>query len=138
MSGPASLRGSELRLFIEYFNRGVKFLSDVPDLSEIAVAVGFQHEHFDGNGFPGSLAGERIPLHSRIVAIADAYDEMREPRLPVAGFDHENALTILRSAAGRKYDPVIVALFCDLNFRESGRCNAAFQPVENLELVSHA
>jgi response regulator RpfG family c-di-GMP phosphodiesterase len=136
LSGVASLRGSELRLFLDYFNRGVKFLSDLPDFKEIAEVIGFQHEQFDGKGYPSNLAGDQIPLHSRIIAIADAYDEMREPRLPIAGFDHENALVILRSAAGRKYDPALISIFSDLKFKEIG-INLASEPVVAYEMVSH-
>ena len=134
LTGAASLRGGELRLFLEYYQRGVKFLADIPDFKEIATAVNFQHERFDGHGYPNNLAGDRIPLFSRIIAIADAYDEMRDPWQPVSAADHESALAILRSAAGSKYDPELVSVFCDLNFKHIGR-ESASETVGTRELV---
>jgi response regulator RpfG family c-di-GMP phosphodiesterase len=136
LSGAASLRGTELRLFLDYFNRGVKFLGDIPDFKEIAEVVSFQHEHFDGSGYPNNLTEDQIPLHSRIIAIADAYDEMREPRLPIEGFDHESALIILKSAAGRKYDPELISVFCNLEFKEIG-VGPIPQLLGSPELVAH-
>jgi len=135
-AGAASLRGSELRLFLEYYQRGVTFLSDVPDFNEAATAVNFQHERFDGGGYPNNLAGDRIPLYSRIIAIADAYDEMREPSRPVAAFDHDSAVANLRSDAGDRFDPELVSVFCDLNFDHIGHESA---PAQNgaRELLAH-
>lgn len=126
-AGAASLRGSELQLFLEYYQRGVRFLCDVPDFSEAATAVNFQHERFDGSGYPNNLAGDRIPLYSRIIAIADAYDEMREPSQPVSAFDHDSAVTNLRFDAGNRFDPELVSVFCDLNFNHIGRESAPQQ-----------
>ena len=134
LTGAASLRGGELRLFLEYYQRGIKFLSDIPEFKESATALNFQHERFDGHGYPNNLAGDRIPLFSRIIAIADAYDEMRDPWQPVSAADHESALAILRSAAGSKYDPELVSVFCDLNFKHIGR-ESASETVGTRELV---
>jgi len=136
-AGAASLRGGELQLFLEYYQRGVRFLSDIPEFNEVATAVNFQHERFDGSGYPNNLAGDRIPLYSRIIAIADAYDEMRDPRQPISALDHESALTVLRSDAGDRYDPELVSVFCDLDFKHIGRDSASV-PIGARELVTHA
>lgn len=119
LSRTTPLRDGELRLMQDNFRRGVKLLADVPDLDEIAATVSFQHDHFDGNDSPNRLAGDQIPLHSRIIAIVDAYDEMREPSTMLPGFSHSDALSILQAAAGRKYDPLLVSLFCGLRFDEA-------------------
>lgn len=118
MSRMTTLRDGEMRLMQDYFRQGVKLLADVPALDEIAATISFQHDHFDGNGYSNRLSGEQIPLHARILAIIDAYDEMREPTGPLPGFTHEDAVLVLHAAAGRKYDPVLVSIFCSINFED--------------------
>ncbi|HEY2846742.1 MAG TPA: HD domain-containing phosphohydrolase, partial [Pyrinomonadaceae bacterium] len=85
------------------------------DLAEAAAVIDFHHDHWDGNGSINRLCGEQIPLNARIIAIADSYDEMREPNISSRGLSHHAAIAVLRSAAGRKFDPSLVAIFCGLN-----------------------
>jgi response regulator RpfG family c-di-GMP phosphodiesterase len=112
------LRDGELRVMREHFLKGVERLAKVPELAEVAEIINYQHDHFDGNGSLGNLIGDQIPLNSRIVAIADAYDEMREPANTASGLSHAECLAVLRGAAGRKFDPVLVNMFCQLPDRE--------------------
>ena len=111
LSRTTPLRDGEARLMQDHFKRGVKLLADVPDLEEISATINFQHDHYDGYGSPNRIAGDQIPLHSRIIAIVDAYDEMREPNTMTNGFSHDEALRVLNAAAGRKYDPALVEVF---------------------------
>ncbi len=77
-------------------------------LAPFAAAVRAHHERYDGRGYPDRLAGERIPLSARIVAVADAFDAMiarrsyRAPRTPSA------ALLELHRERGRQFDPDVV------------------------------
>ncbi len=116
LSRTTLLRDGEFKLMQENFREGVKLLAAVPDLEEIATVIDFHHDHWDGNGSINRLCGEQIPLHARIIAIADAYDEMREPNNSSRGLSHDAATAVLRSAAGRKFDPNLVAVFCGLAF----------------------
>jgi len=59
---------------------GYRLLSTVNDMSEMAQYVLLHHEKWDGSGYPKSLKGEEIPLQSRIIAVADAYDAMTSER----------------------------------------------------------
>lgn len=113
------LREGELRVMREYFREGVEMLSKLPELAEVAETISFQHDHYDGTGCLGGLAGDQIPLQARILAIADAYDEMREPTTSTHGFRHEDSLLVLRGAAGRKFDPALVNMFCRLTWEEA-------------------
>jgi response regulator RpfG family c-di-GMP phosphodiesterase len=113
------LGDGELKVMQEGFRQGVKMLAEVPELEEIAAVINFQHDHFDGLGSLNRLSGEQIPLHSRILAIADAYDEMREPTSATPGFAHGDALLVLKGGAGRKFDPKLVSIFCALDFEAS-------------------
>lgn len=66
------------------------------------------HENFDGSGYPRQLAGERIPLSARIVAVADSYLAITSPRPWRAAFGHEQALDMIRRDSGKKFDPRVV------------------------------
>ncbi|HEV7700142.1 MAG TPA: HD domain-containing phosphohydrolase [Pyrinomonadaceae bacterium] len=114
LSRTTMLREGEMRIMQDCFRQGVGLLSAVPELGEIAANINFQHDHFDGYGSSNRLSGDQIPVHSRIIAIADAYDEMRVPTMMTKGFTHEAALLVMQAAAGRKYDPALIAIFCGL------------------------
>ena len=114
LSRTTMLRDGELRIVRDGFRRGVDLLARVPELEDVAEAVSFQHNQFDGLGSFNGLSGDQIPLNSRIIAIADAYDEMRQPTSNTNGFGHADALSILQGAAGRKFDPQLVDIFCRL------------------------
>jgi putative two-component system response regulator len=78
--------------------------------SEIALT---HHERWDGSGYPQQLAGEEIPLTSRIVAIADVYDALTSERPYKAMWPHEKALEYIRLNSGTHFDPRMVALFME-------------------------
>ena len=80
----------------------------------VQLAVRHQHEHFDGSGGPDGLAGEQIPLFSRIIAVVDAYVE-RVLSLDDPKQAHSCALEYVRANAGRKFDPAIVDVFVSLH-----------------------
>jgi adenylate cyclase len=118
LSRTTLLREGEMRMMQEAFREGVKMIAEVPELEEIAATINFQHDHFDGFGSLNRMSGDQIPLHSRIIAIADAYDEMRDPTSLNKGSGHNDALLVLQAAAGRKFDPTLVTIFCGLAFEE--------------------
>lgn len=78
--------------------------SDAVLTDEVSVAVRHVHEHWDGSGGPEGLEGVRIPLASRIVLAADAYDVMTAR----SGCDHESAVRFLERGAGGWFDPEVV------------------------------
>lgn len=69
------------------------------------------HERYDGKGYPDGLAGTNIPLHGRIIAVADAYDAMTSNRPYRKGMDHDRALAILEQGRGTQWDPEFAGLF---------------------------
>ncbi len=69
------------------------------------------HEHFDGSGYPGGLAGQAIPLCGRIVALADVYDALTSKRVYKEAFAHDVARNIIEKETGSHFDPAIVAAF---------------------------
>jgi putative two-component system response regulator len=69
------------------------------------------HEKWDGSGYPYGLAGEAIPLLGRIMAIADVYDALVEPRPYKEPYTHDEAVQIILGGRGKHFDPALVDLF---------------------------
>jgi putative two-component system response regulator len=75
------------------------------------------HEKWDGSGYPNGLSGEDIPLHGRIVAIADVFDALTSKRPYKDAFSNEKSIEIMREGKGKHFDPAILDVFLD-NFSE--------------------
>jgi len=97
------------------FDACVGILAGVPDLADTCDVIGCVHERFDGRGFPNGLAGEKIPLHARIIAVADAYDRLRSPD-SYGGLTHREAERLICEESGTRFDPRIVELLPSLEW----------------------
>jgi diguanylate cyclase (GGDEF)-like protein len=93
---------------------GERILMAAPALRPVARLVRSSHERFDGTGYPDGLAGEEIPLGSRVVAVCDAFDAMTSDRSYRAARSEEEALAELQACAGSQFDPRVVEAFCRL------------------------
>jgi HD-GYP domain-containing protein (c-di-GMP phosphodiesterase class II) len=85
--------------------RGASLLEQVPSLAALAPIVRNVHERWDGRGYPDGLAGERIPLLARVVAVADAFDAMTTSQPYRAGLPLGRALEEIGKGAGSQFDP---------------------------------
>jgi len=74
----------------------------------------YHHERWDGSGYPHGLAGTDIPLQGRIMAIADVYDALVSLRPYKEAFSNEEAVQIIRTTAGKHFDPKIVEVFLEV------------------------
>ena len=119
--------------FIEScFEDGLELFERVKDLDDVASVLRFQFEHFDGSGRPRGFANEQIPLHARILAVADAFDTMTQPRDGSTPLSVEMALRSLLNRAYTQFDGDIVnALYRALTVDQTGA-----EPVFDLELES--
>ena len=78
------------------------------ELEEEARWVLHHHEHFDGRGYPDGLRGDEIPLESRIILVADAFEAMTADRPYRAARPVSAALAELERQAGAQFDPLCV------------------------------
>jgi putative two-component system response regulator len=108
---PAALTEEERAVVRLHSERGARLLAAVPEMEEVASAVRHHHENYDGTGYPEGLAGEQIPLASRVIHVADAYDAMTSPRPFRAALDHAQAVRALDAGAGTQFDPEVVSAF---------------------------
>lgn len=90
---------------------GERILRNVDDYSEIAAIVRHHHERVDGNGYPDKLADTEIPLLSRIIAVADAYNAMTSDRPYRDAMPSRVARLRLAQAVETQFDTSIVAAF---------------------------
>jgi len=79
--------------------------------------VSAHHEWWDGQGYPLGLAGERIPLSARIVAVADVYDALRCKRVYKQALPHKECVRLIAEAAGSQFDPRVVEVFLQIHDR---------------------
>jgi HD-GYP domain-containing protein (c-di-GMP phosphodiesterase class II) len=88
---------------------GAEMIARMPGLGELGALVRAHHERWDGCGYPEGLAGERIPLASRVISACDAFEAMVSRRPYRAPLSMDAALAELSDAAGSQFDPVVVA-----------------------------
>jgi HD-GYP domain-containing protein (c-di-GMP phosphodiesterase class II) len=87
---------------------GDAILAPLRFLTRVAGMVKYHHERWDGSGYPEGLKAENIPLPSRIVAAADAFDAITSDRPYRPRKTREEAIEILKAESGRQFDPKVV------------------------------
>jgi diguanylate cyclase (GGDEF)-like protein len=118
LNKPAALTDAEYELMKRHSLLG----SDIVGAAEMHVEarwVRHHHERYDGGGYPDGLAGDEIPLESRVILVADAFEAMTSdrPYRKAPGLDF--ALGELRRHAGTQFDPRVVEALCRALDREA-------------------
>jgi len=108
---PGALTLDERRQMQEHSAIGERILAHVDEYSEIAMIVRHHHERIDGQGYPDGLADEDIPLVSRIIAVADAYNAMTSDRPYRDAMPSRVARLRLAQAVESQFDTSVVAAF---------------------------
>jgi HD-GYP domain-containing protein (c-di-GMP phosphodiesterase class II) len=114
LSKPGPLSPTEWRTIVEHPKIGQVVLEQAGAIRDAAAIVLHHHEWFDGRGYPHGLAGAEIPIGSRIVAIADAYEAMISDRPYSAAMSHADAVGELERQRGTQFDPDLVDTFINL------------------------
>lgn len=107
------LTEEEWEIVKEHTRVGADFLagSPLPVMQQAQEIARTHHERWDGSGYPQGLQREEIPLPGRICAIADVFDALTTRRPYKKEVSVEEALDLLRSAAGSLFDPRVVQVF---------------------------
>ncbi len=111
---PGPLESEEWKKIEDHAGLGSQMLQKVQQLGSIAPIVKHHHERYDGTGYPNGLSGDKIPMLSRIIAIADAFDAMTNARSYRQAMSLDEALEELRQCAGTQFDPELVEMFIAL------------------------
>ncbi|MDD3344133.1 MAG: HD domain-containing protein [Sulfurospirillaceae bacterium] len=87
---------------------GARMVAFISPFKAYADIIAHHHEHYDGSGYPDGLKAEEIPLLSRIMSIADAFDAMTTNRIYKARKNIQQAIDELRRCSGKQFDPYLV------------------------------
>lgn len=108
---PGALTLDERREMQRHSEIGERILANVDSYAEIAAVVRHHHERVDGQGYPDGLSGSEIPLLSRIIAVADAYNAMTSDRPYRDAMPSRVARLRLAQAVETQFDTSVVAAF---------------------------
>src|SRR4051812_33261965 len=111
LNKPAKLTDDEYEVMKRHSLLGCDIVR-AADMPVEARWVRHHHERFDGRGYPDGLAGDEIPLESRIILVADAYEAMTSDRPYRKAPGEEVAVAELRKHSGTQFDPQVVAALC--------------------------
>lgn len=98
----------EIKKHITY---SVKILEDIKQLKDVVEIIKYHHEKYDGSGYPHGTRGEDIPMGSRIIAVADAFDSVISNRIYRNKIELQDAMNEIKQGAGTQFDPVVVKAF---------------------------
>jgi HD-GYP domain-containing protein (c-di-GMP phosphodiesterase class II) len=92
---------------------GYRILSSTNEMSDLAFYTLCHHERWDGKGYPKGIKGVEIPMVSRIIAVADAYDAMTSERPYREPQSVQSAVSELQKFSGTQFDPDVVDVFVE-------------------------
>jgi HD-GYP domain-containing protein (c-di-GMP phosphodiesterase class II) len=109
-----SLTQSEWQVIKKHPEIGYRIAMSSNQLSSVAEYILTVHEYWDGSGYPQGLKGKKIPLISRIMALADSYVIMREGRPYRKSKSKKDAIEEIKSCRGTQFDPGLVDIFLEV------------------------
>jgi diguanylate cyclase (GGDEF)-like protein len=116
---PGPLTDEEFEVVKGHPELGEKILAPIERLADVRPVVRAGHERWDGLGYPDGKAGDEIPVEARIVFVCDAFHAMVTDRVYRSRMPAEQAVRLVRDAAGTQFDPSVVEAF--IRLFEAGR-----------------
>ncbi len=136
LNKPGKLNAEEWEVIRGHTVEGQKMLDQVGGfMCDVGLIVRSHHERWDGAGYPDKLAGDAIPLESRIIACCDAWNAMRTDRVYRKALPFETACAELTSNAGRQFDPRVVEVLMEVIEPEGEVVDVAEVGVSEPEVV---
>ncbi len=114
LNKPSKLTSEEYKQIKEHPVKGYEMLKESAALADLAVIVLYHHERCDGSGYPEGLKCEQIPIESRIIAVADAFDAMTSARAYREPLSKDQAIVEILKNAGTQFDPDVVEVFAEM------------------------
>lgn len=114
LNKPGRLTDEEFETIKSHTTIGKTILEGMEGMDAAAEAAAYHHERFDGRGYPEGLKGEKIPLHARVISIADAFDAMRSDRVYRKGLSTEVIREELIKGKGTQFDPELLPVFVEM------------------------
>ncbi|QPK63580.1 HD domain-containing protein [Methylomonas sp. LL1] len=108
---PGRLDTDEFEIMQTHVRHGLDIVNNCHWLQDASEVVGNHHEKFDGSGYDLGLKGEQIPITARIFAIVDVFDALTSQRPYKSPLSLQESLAILRSGAGKHFDPALLEVF---------------------------
>ena len=108
---PGKLTDEERTIMQQHPVMGAEILAPIKQLKDIIPGVKYHHEFYDGTGYPDGLKGEGIPLHARILTVADTVDAMGADRPYRKGRSTDVIIAELKRCSGTQFDPKVVEAF---------------------------
>jgi len=105
----ADLDGESRAALMKHPIKGQSTLMGLSELHGAARLIRHHHERYDGQGFPDGLIKNTIPRGSRILAVAEDYDELQQGWLAAKKLTEQEAMEFVQSASGKRYDPDVIA-----------------------------
>ena len=113
LNKPGKLTDQEYEVIKNHPLLGESAINCIKKLESASKLVRHHHEHYNGGGYPDSLAGLEIPLGARIIGVADAFDAMTSHRPYRKAMSIEKAVSILEEEKGKQFCPQCVNAFCE-------------------------
>ena len=113
---PSTFTDDDWAIMKTHAEKGQRILdaAGLRDGETLGLAIRHHHERYDGQGYPDGLAGEEIPLLSRIIAITDTYDAMATPRIYGRWRPPAEIVAVLKAEQGRQHDPCLSEMFLEM------------------------
>jgi len=108
------VRLSDKRVARQHPQIGHRMLAPIQLWADVAPLVLHHHEWWDGSGYPEQLAGDAIPLESRIIGVAEAFDSMTSRSSYKEPVPHDEAVSRVEDGSGTQFDPDVVRVFLEL------------------------
>ena len=121
LNKPGKLNDLEYDLIKTHPKTGIDIIKNISGLDEILDWIVFHHERVDGKGYY-NINKEKIPLESKIIAIADTFSALVTNRPYREGMKYEKAIEIMKECSGTQLDTGILKVFCNISFEELEKC----------------